>query len=281
MSVGARPAGRVITARWHRWLWSLGGLAIVGVLLFPVLWMLTASLQPGASSITVEVIPPAPSLAGYRAAYATMIGSIASSLIIALGSVLLCLVVAIPAGFALSRLRGRVVDASLLVILLAQMVPTITLMNALYAVFNILGLLNTYTALILANGTSAIPFAVIVLRSFMLSLEEEILEAATIDGAGTARRLVQIVVPLSRNAIITAGVFAFIFAWGDLLIGLTLTTRSEIIPAVLRIYRIISEPQVDWSTVMAAAFLTALPAIVLLIASQRYIKAGIGAGAGR
>lgn len=263
------------------WLWTAGGVLIVAVLLFPVYWMLTASLQPNASSVTIELIPPAPSLDGFRNAWTAIAGDVADSMIIALGSVVLCVVVAVPAGFALSRLRGRTVDVALLVILLAQMVPTITLMNALYAVFNILGLLNTYGALILANGTSAIPFAVIVLRSFMLALDGQVLEAATIDGAGTFRRLVQIVVPLSRNAIITAGVFAFIFAWGDLLIALTLTTNGQILPAVLRIYRLISQPQIDWATVMAAAFITAVPAIVLLIVSQRFIKAGIGAGAGR
>lgn len=269
------------TPSWHRWLWSAGGLAIVLVLLFPIYWMFAASLQPGASSVNVQIVPPDPSLSGYADALSTLAGAIRTSLVVALGAVALSLVVAVPAGFALSRLRGRIVDVSLFVILIAQMVPTITLMNALYAMFNTLGILNTYTALILANGTSAIPFAVIVLRSFLLSLDSEVLEAAMLDGAGTLQRLVRIVVPLGRNAIITAGVFAFIFTWGDLLIGLTLTTESQIMPAVLAIYRLMDAPQVDWATVMSAAFLTAMPAIVLLGLSQRYIKAGIGAGAGR
>lgn len=266
---------------WRKWLWSLGGLAIVVVLLFPIYWMASASLQPSASSTNVTVVPSAPSLAGYMSALERMLSPIQTSLIVAAGAVLLTLLVSVPAGFALSRLRGRVVDIALLGILLAQMVPNITLLNALYATFNTLGILNSHLALIIANATSAVPFAVIVLRSFMLSLDSEVLEAAMIDGANTLQRLWRIVVPLGRNAIITAGVFAFIFTWSDFLIGQTLTRSPEVRPAVVAIFHIMDAPTVDWSTVMSAATLTALPAALLLIFSQRYIKAGIGAGAGR
>lgn len=263
------------------WLWTLGGVVILVVFLFPVYWMISASLQPDVNSVSVSWIPTSIDLGSYEQALRTTLPGLRNSIIVSLGTVLLTLLVSVPAAFALSRLDGRVVNVSLLVILVAQMVPSITLLNALYAMFSALGLLNTYLAMILANSTSAIPLAIIVLRSFMVSLDSEVLEAATIDGATLWQRITLIVLPLSRNAVITASVFAFIFTWGDLLFGLILTTRSDMQPVVLSVYRLLDQPTIDWSTVMAASFLTSLPAIALLVFSLRYVQAGIGAGAGK
>jgi multiple sugar transport system permease protein len=263
------------------WLWTLGGVVILVVFLFPVYWMISASLQPDVNSVSVSWIPTSVDLGSYGQALRTTIPGLRNSIIVSLGTVLLTLLVSVPAAFALSRLDGRVVNVSLLVILVAQMVPSITLLNALYAMFSALGILNTYLAMILANSTSAIPLAIIVLRSFMVSLDSEVLEAATIDGATMWQRITLIVLPLSRNAVITASVFAFIFTWGDLLFGLILTTQSGMQPVVLSVYRLLDQPTIDWSTVMAASFLTSLPAIALLVFSLRYVQAGIGAGAGK
>lgn len=263
------------------WLWTLGGVAILVVFLFPVYWMISASLQPDVNSVSVSWIPTSIDLGSYGQALRTTIPGLRNSIIVSLGTVLLTLLVSVPGAFALSRLDGRIVNVSLLVILVAQMVPSITLLNALYAMFSALGILNTYLAMILANSTSAIPLAIIVLRSFMVSLDSEVLEAATIDGATMWQRITLIVLPLSRNAVITASVFAFIFTWGDLLFGLILTTQSGMQPVVLSVYRLLDQPTIDWSTVMAASFLTSLPAIALLVFSLRYVQAGIGAGAGK
>lgn len=263
------------------WLWTLGGVAVLAVFLFPVYWMVSASLQPDVNSVSVSWIPTSVDLGSYELALRTTLPGIRNSVVVSLLTVLVTLLVSVPAAFALSRLDGRIVNLTLLAILVAQMVPSITLLNALYAMFSALGILNTYLAMVLANSTSAIPLAIIVLRSFMVSLDSEILEAATIDGATLWQRLTRIVLPLSRNAVITASVFAFIFTWGDLLFGLILTTESGMQPVVLSVYRLLDQPTIDWSTVMASSFLTSLPAIVLLVFSLRYVQAGIGAGAGK
>ncbi len=263
------------------WLWTLGGVVILAVFLFPVYWMVSASLQPDVDSVSVSWLPTTVDVGSYERALSTTLPGLRNSIVVSLGTVLLTLLISVPAAFALSRLDGRIVNVTLLAILVAQMVPSITLLNALYAMFSALGILNTYLAMILANSTSAIPLAIIVLRSFMVSLDSEILEAATIDGATLWQRITRIVLPLSRNAVITASVFAFIFTWGDLLFGLILTTQSGMQPVVLSVYRLLDQPTIDWSTVMAASFLTSLPAIALLVFSLRYVQAGIGAGAGK
>ncbi|MGP3962251.1 carbohydrate ABC transporter permease [Nonomuraea sp. 3N208] len=105
------------------------------------------------------------------------------------------------------------------------------------------------------------------------------LEAALVDGAGNLRAFVSIVVPISKNAIVTAAQFTFLSAWSDFLFALTLTSTPEVRPITLGIYDYISANTQDWSAVMATAVLASVPAALLLIFAQRYIAAGAVSGA--
>ncbi|MCX6503288.1 MAG: carbohydrate ABC transporter permease [Microbacterium sp.] len=273
MSAGRRPRG---------WGWTLLTVAILVVYLFPIYLMLSASFQPDASSATVQWVPTSPSLDGYDDVFASGgLERLRVSLIVSLGSVLLTLVVATPAAYALSRLRSKAVSLSLVLLLLAQMIPSIVLANSFYAMFNTWGILNTYLGLILANATAGIPFAVILMRSFMLRLDHEVVEASTIDGLGPLGSFLRIVVPLSRNAIITSAVFTFLFAWGDLLFGLTLVTQGDMYPVTVFIYSLTNSQFNTWASVMAASLIASVPALIVIFAAQRYVKAGIAAGGSR
>lgn len=264
------------------WFWTALTVAILVVYLFPVYWMLSASLQPGANSVDTEWWPSSASLDGYAQALESGgLDGLRVSLIVAIGSVALTLVVAVPAAYSLSRLRSRFIGLALILLLLAQMIPSIVLANSFYAMFNTAGLLNTYLGLILANSTAGIPFAIILLRSFMLRLDTEVLEASTLDGLGPLGTLAQVVVPLSRNAIITAAVFTFLFCWGDLLFGLTLVTQNDMYPVTVFIYALSDSNLNTWAATMGASLVASLPALVLIFAAQRYVKEGITVGAGR
>ncbi|HEY5836755.1 carbohydrate ABC transporter permease [Streptomyces sp.] len=265
----------------HPWLYTLVAVLIVVAMLLPVLWMLSASFQAGVTQANMRWLPARWSLSGYRDALDDQLGNIGTSTVVALGAGALSVAVAAPAAFALARIRSRIVGVILVVVLITQMIPGIVLSNAYYALFNKLGLLDTHLALIAADASMGIPFAIIVLRSFMLRMDGEILEAAMLDGAGSLRTFVSVVLPLSRNSLITAGVFAFIYAWGDFLFGLTLTTGSDLRPVTLGVYQYIGAQQISWSSVMASSLLASVPAILLLVVSQRYIKAGLSAGSGR
>ncbi|XKK38154.1 ABC transporter permease subunit [Nocardiopsis sp. ARC36] len=105
------------------------------------------------------------------------------------------------------------------------------------------------------------------------------IEAGMIDGGGRLRVLVSIVLPMSRNALITAGLFTFLFAWSDFLFALTLNTTDAVKPVTLGIYEYIGAHVGDWGAVMAAAVLSSVPAAVLLVVAQRYVAAGISSGA--
>lgn len=255
------------------------GIMFLAIMLFPIYWMINASLQPSGNTLTADFFPWNPSFAGYEKAIADQGGHLVTSLVISLGTVLFSLIIAAPAAYALAQFRFRWINAALLIILISQMIPGIVIANALYAAYNDLGLLNSIPGLILADATHAIPFAILILRAFMLGIPPSIVEAARVDGAGLVQAFVSIVIPISRNSLITAGLFAFLFSWSDFLFALTLTTTDEVRPVTLGIYQYLGSQVSNWSAVMATAVLSSLPAIVLLVLAQKYIAAGATGGA--
>lgn len=252
---------------------------LLGIMLFPVYWMLNASLQASGNTLNASFLPLNPSFEGYRTAIRDQGGNLVTSLLIAFGTVVLTLAVSAPAAYALAQFRFRWVGIALLAILLSQMIPGIVIANALYTAYESFGLLNSIPGLIIANSTSAIPFAILIMRSFMLGIPPSIVEAARVDGAGLFRAFVSIALPISRNSLITAALFTFLFAWSDFLFALTLTTTDEIRPVTLGIYQYLGANVSTWNAVMATAVLSAIPAIVLLVFAQKYIAAGATGGA--
>jgi len=255
------------------------GLVFLGVMLFPVYWMVNSSLQDVSGAATMSWFPSSPVLGNYLTAFQQQGRNFMTSMVIAFGSVLLTLLVATPAAYGLARFRMRGTNAFLLVLLVTQMVPTIVIANALYTLFNNVGLLNSYIGLILADSAAQIPFSILLIRAFMASIPPSLVEAALIDGANDLRAFVSIVVPISRNAIVTAALFIFLGAWGDFLFALTLTSTPAIRPITLGIYNYIGFNVTAWGPVMATVVLASLPAVVLLVVAQRYIAAGALGGA--
>ncbi|WP_375387185.1 carbohydrate ABC transporter permease [uncultured Amnibacterium sp.] len=262
--------------------WTVVTVAILLAYLFPIFWMLSASFQPGANSANVTFLPTDPGLDGYaRVLTSGGLDGLRVSVVASLGAVVLTLLIAVPAGYALSRVRSRVLGVAQIVVLVAQMIPSIVLANSFYSMFNDWGVLNSFAGLILADATLGVPFAIILLRSFMLRLDQEVVEASTLDGLGPLGVLVRIVVPLSRNAVITAAVFTFLFSWGDLLFGLTLVTQDQMYPVTVFIYSLTQSQLTTWAAVMAASLIASLPALVVVLAAQRYVKAGLALGSSR
>jgi multiple sugar transport system permease protein len=255
------------------------GVLFLAVMIFPVYWMVNTSLQANAGAATATWFPFQPTFEGYIAAFQQQIGNFLSSMVISLGTVVVTLLFATPAAYGLARFRMRGTRAFLLVLLVTQMIPTIVIANALYTLFNDVNLLNTYWGLILADSAAQIPFSILLMRAFMESIPPSLVEAALVDGANNFRAFVSIVIPISRNAIVTAALFTFLGAWGDFLIALTLTSTTAVRPITLGIYNYIGSNVTDWAPVMATAVLASLPAVVLLVVAQKYIAAGALGGA--
>ncbi|BDZ43721.1 sugar ABC transporter permease [Paraoerskovia sediminicola] len=250
------------------------GIVFLAVMLFPVYWMVNASFQDAGMAASSSFLPLNPSLAGYEKAITQQSGNLLTSIVVALGAVAVTLLIATPAAYAIAKFRLRGIAWFSFALLIAQMIPGIVIANALYVVYNDLGMLNSVPGLILADATHGIPFAILIIGAFMRALPMSIVEAARVDGAGHVRAFVSVVVPVSLNAIITAGLFAFLFAWSDFIFALTLTTSPDVKTVTLGIYDYLGGEVQSWSPVMATAVMASIPAIVLLVFAQRYIAAG-------
>ncbi|MFH8762160.1 carbohydrate ABC transporter permease [Streptomyces althioticus] len=257
---------------------TVAGLLVLAVMLFPLYWMLNTALQPASGLLQVGPVPSGIDLSGFTKALTDQGGNLLTSLLVSAGAVAVCLAIAAPAAYGLARFGLRGSRTIVFGTLITQMVPGIVIANALYSSYVGLGLVNSYAGLMLADASLGIPFSIVLMRSFMVSIPGEVIEAAEIDGAGPVRVFLRVVLPMSRNALITSGLFAFLFAWSDFMFALTLNTTDDVKPVTLGIYQYIGAHVGDWGSVMAAAVLSAVPAAVLLVLAQKYIAAGITGG---
>jgi multiple sugar transport system permease protein len=255
------------------------GVLLTAIMLFPFYMILNYSLMDQIDILRYPppLFPPELTFDGFREAFRVVGAYIRTSLIYGFGTAAVTMTVAAPAAYALSRIRSRISVMLMLVLLLAQMAPGIVVVNSLYAMFSKVGILNSYIAVILADSTAAVPFAIIIMRAFMLSIPKEMSEAAMVDGASHWTIFTAIIIPISRTAIITAALFAFLAGWGDFMMALILYPASS--PITVGIYYFIGSYSTNWPSVMAIALIAAVPAIILLTSAQRYIAAGITAGA--
>ncbi|MDX2681453.1 carbohydrate ABC transporter permease [Streptomyces sp. NY05-11A] len=261
------------------WPSTIVGIVLLALMLSPVYWMVNASLQPAGNALHGGWFPFHPDFSGYVTALRDQGRNLVTSLAVAFGSVALSLTLAAPAAYALAQFRLRGTNLVLFGVLITQMVPSIVVANALYSAYDDLGLLNSYLGLILADSTAGVPFAIIILRSFMQGLPREIIDAACVDGAGRLRAFRSVVLPVSTNSLITTALFTFLFTWSDFLFALTLTTTETVRPITLGVYQYIGAHTNQWNAIMATAVLASVPAAVLLVVAQRYVSAGVTSGA--
>ncbi|MEV6847311.1 carbohydrate ABC transporter permease [Actinoplanes sp. NPDC051411] len=263
------------------WIRTGAGLVVTAVLLFSLYWMLNASVLPSDELIsrTPTWLPVHGSLAGYRHALSTQGGHLLVSLLVSSGTVVLTLLIALPAAYGMAQLHAPGRRVLMFALLVAQMIPGIVMADAFFQMADRLGLIDNPLALILADSTLCVPFATLTLQAFLREIPAELSEAAWVDGASPLRVLRSVILPLSRNSLITAGLFSFLFAWADFLFGVTLTTSDSHAPVTVGIYRFIGAHLSDWNSVMATGVIAALPAALLLVIAQRYVAAGITGGA--
>jgi len=271
---------RVKRSRALSWLCTLAAAAALVLVLFPVYAIIVGSFESTNTlfSGTFYWLPHAPTLDNYSTVIHAQSANVVTSLVVGLGTALLALVVAVPAAYALSKYRLRVTVILVSSLLVAQIVPSIVLATSLFIVFHRINLVNSYPGLIIADGTYAVPFAILVLRAFLFSLPNELLYAARVDGATEWQTFRLIVIPLARSAVITVAVFAFLAGWGDFIFALTILNGSGIEPITLGIYTYLGNYSTDWGAVMAAGVFAMVPAGILLVVAQRYIASGLTAG---
>lgn len=263
-----------------RWKTALG-LLLTAVMLFPVYWMINVSFtrDQDMRKSPPDWFPVHGTLEGYRAVFDQQMPYLGTSLLIGVGTVLVTVIVAAPAGYALAKLRPAGGGVLSFLLLVAQMIPGIIMAMGFYAVYLDLGLLQSVPGLIIADSTLSVPFAVLIFAAFMSGIPAELLQAAQVDGAGTVRTFWSIVLPVSRNAVVTVSLFAFLWAWSDFVFASTLDGGGAHEPITLGIYHYIGNNNQQWNAIMATAVVASLPATLILVLAQRFVAAGVTSGA--
>lgn len=261
---------------------ALPAALILGALLFPIYWMLAASVTPEAQLFEARsLFPTTFTVDHYRALFDArdFLIPIRNSLIVAGLTTALVIPVAALCAYALARMRMRGKALLLAVILAVSMFPQISIVPPLYLILRELGLLNTYPGLVFPYLTFSMPLAVWLLTGFFRQLPRDLEDAAMLDGAGRLRALRDIVLPLAAPGVASAAILTFLYCWNEFLFALSFTLGPEryTVPVAITLFR--GRYQVPWGEVLAAASVATIPVALLVLAFQRRIVAGLTAGA--
>lgn len=257
---------------------------VVAIYLFPVYWMVATSVKSPADIFASppQIIPSHPTLDAYREAVIenpSVLQSVRNSAIIASGTTLLTLILATPAAYALARLRPRGSGLVTLMLLIGQLLPGVVVAGPLFVLFSRIDLINSYQAIILAVGTVTVPFAVIVLRPFLLAVPRELEAAALVDGSTRFGAFFRIVLPLIRPGLVTVGALTFLLAWGEFIFALSLNLDENIEPITVAMNRFVGQYGTEWDRMMAVATTVAVPIVAIFVVLQRFIVGGLTSGA--
>ena len=251
-----------------------------GFTMFPIVWMVMTAFKPVELIYHLNVLFW-PTLDNFREVFSVRweVGAkVWHSLVVALGTVLIAIPIAVCAAYAFSRKQFRFKRAMFQWILLTQFIPGVAIVLPFYLMFRNLGLLDTYTALIVVDLAIVLPYAIWTIKGFIDAIPEETEEAATIDGAGLAGLLWHIIVPMARPGILTAAIFCFILTWNEFLFALILT-RTRVVPLSVGIMSFRLERGDLWELIAATGILIAIPMFFLAMMIQRHFIKGMTAGA--
>ncbi|WP_214105825.1 carbohydrate ABC transporter permease [Acrocarpospora catenulata] len=258
---------------------------IVALLLFallPFAWMLSTSLKPANEIYTTPVTwwPSAPTLDNFiavvtRADFGVIMGN---TLVVAGVSATVSTLVALFAAYGLSRLAGRRGETLVLVLLFAQMIPTILFVIPYFLIFRTLGLLDTLTALVVTNISLTVPIATWLLRRFIAKVPRALDEAALIDGCGRVGALLRVVAPAARAGVGAVFFYAFLVSWHEYLFALSLTSSPSNRVITLGITSLVGQYQVSWGELMALGLLAVVPLIVVFLLVERNLVEGLAGG---
>lgn len=254
------------------------------VYLLPLLWIVLTSLKTNSQVLRdPNALVFTPTLQTYAAVISDGLGAILTSLQIGVFVTVAVLVIGVPAAFALARRItpgwNKAIAAVLAALLVLQMVPQPMTVIPLYSVLAGWQLLGTLPGLILADIALLLPFAVMLLRPYVLSIPGALYEAAEIDGASTLQSFLRITVPMLSNGIITVTSVIFISAWGEFVYAINFLPEGTVLPVSGLLAQQNSTYAANWNTLMALAVLTSLPLLIVFVFAQKRLINGLSLGA--
>jgi multiple sugar transport system permease protein len=199
------------------------------------------------------------------------------SVIITLATTALVLVLGTMAGYALGRLPMRGKFSLMVTLLMISLFPEIAVVAPLYSLLDTFGWLNSYQALIIPYTAFFLPFAIWILRNYMLGIPKEMEETARIDGAGPLRTVWSIILPMALPGVFTAGIFTFTAAWTEFLMALTFNINLKTIPVGISTFG--SANEVPFGTIFAASVVAVFPIGILVFIFRKFVISGLTSGA--
>ncbi len=267
---------------------------MVPVLLFiyaPIAWLVTSSISTRAELLAMpprffpehptlknylDILVPGTAVSEVARTFKTTLGN---SLLVALTTTAICLIIASLAAYALARLRLRYKNTFIMGVLSIRMIPEISLVIPLFIVAAKLGWLDKPIVLIVTYLSFALPFAIWMLTTFFETIPIEMEDAALIDGSSRLNTLFQVILPLASPGIVSTALFIFLLAWDEFFFALifTSTTAAKTVPVAIAEFT--GRYAVDITAMMTGGVLAALPPVILALIFQRYIVSGLSAGA--
>ncbi len=250
---------------------------------FPIFLVVMSSFKDVRE---IFAVPPTfiftPTLDSYRrlgqlwpAFYPNML----NSLIITTGATLLTVVVTSMAGYVYARYSSRFLTGSAFFMIFVRMFPPIIITLPLFPVVNLVGLSDTHFLLIVLYATFFVSLGTWIMRAFIEQIPRELEEAAFVDGANLLQTLTRVILPLAAQGIVASSIFVLVFSWNEFIFALIFTTRAAKTAPLIISEMLSTADGVEWGILFAAATIQLAPVLVFVIAVQRYVVAGLQAGA--
>ena len=261
---------------------SLTGIIVAFLFIFPYVTMLSTALKPKSD---ITDMPPTYFHKIYEWGNFIKVFQeipfgmyMRNTLVISIATMIIGIIVAVPAAYYVARNNFRFRMPFLLLVLITQMFSPTSLLIGIYRELSIFNLVNTYQGLILVNVSFNLAFSVWILSSFFKSIPVEIEEAAFIDGASRFQTFRKISLPLAAPGIVTTAIFTFIAAWNEYVVAYTLASSPEKQPFSVGLSLLTGLYEVKWNFLFAGSLIAIIPIIILFISIEKYLVGGLTAG---
>ncbi|MXU65052.1 carbohydrate ABC transporter permease [Oceanomicrobium pacificus] len=273
--------------RWH----VMGWIFLATLLFFavaPMVWMLITSFksQFAALKYPPELIPQNPNLEQYERLLSPkndvgrqFLRYMLNSIWVSTATTVFGVAVAVPAAYAFARFRFPGRKALFFSVLFRNMFPAVVFLMPLFIMMRWMGLVNTYTSLIITYLTFGLPLSIWLLKGFYDNIPVELEQAARIDGCTRFQAFYMVVMPLSAPGIIATAIYSFITAWNEYVYALTFLNDDEKLTLPVGLQRFFAEYATNWPGLMAASFIMSVPVVVMFLILQKYFVRALTEGA--
>lgn len=257
-------------------------LAALGVVVaFPFFWMISCALREPGELLTMKLLPDNPTIDNFRRVlFETDIPRyFLNSLMISLTATLMCIVIALPAGYSFARHTYRGKTVVVMLILMCNMIPQTATLVPLYQGLNSLRLLDNKIALAFTHLLCMLPFSIMMTRGFIRTLPKTLEEAALIDGCSRIGVMTRVLLPIAAPGIFATAMYAFMISWEEFTYSMTFTNSQSARPVSVGLQMFSTEYKVDWGAILASSVLMTIPILTLFFLVQDTFIASATGGA--